>query len=61
MQTPPQLDPIRFEVVRNALVEATQEMASSYGVAVDSETWAVDPGETSGLRSAASRACQSRR
>ena len=54
MQTPPQLDPIRFEVVRNALVEATQEMASSYGVAVDSETWAVDPGETSGLRSAAS-------
>ena len=29
MQTPPQIDPIRFEVVRNALVEATEEMASA--------------------------------
>ena len=29
MQTPAQIDPIRFEVVRNALVEATEEMASA--------------------------------
>ena len=29
MQTPTQIDPIRFEVVRNALVEATEEMASA--------------------------------
>ena len=29
MQTPAQIDPIRFEVIRNALVEATEEMASA--------------------------------
>ena len=29
MRTPAQIDPIRFEVVRNALVEATEEMASA--------------------------------
>jgi N-methylhydantoinase B len=29
LQTPAQIDPIRFEVVRNALVEATEEMASA--------------------------------
>ena len=29
MQSPPQIDPIKFEVIRNALVEATEEMASS--------------------------------
>ena len=29
MQIPAQIDPIRFEVIRNALVEATEEMASA--------------------------------
>ena len=29
MQTPAQIDPIGFEVIRNALVEATEEMASA--------------------------------
>ena len=29
MRTPTQIDPIRFEVIRNALVEATEEMASA--------------------------------
>ncbi len=29
MNTPTQIDPIRFEVIRNALVEATEEMASA--------------------------------
>ena len=29
MQAPAQIDPIRFEVIRNALVEATEEMASA--------------------------------
>ena len=29
VQTPAQIDPIRFEVIRNALVEATEEMASA--------------------------------
>ena len=29
MQTPTRIDPIRFEVIRNALVEATEEMASA--------------------------------
>ena len=28
-QNPPRIDPIRFEVIRNALVEATEEMASA--------------------------------